>query len=429
MRWYAILVFVALFFAGPVRASLEELAAALPSCALPCFTEAISQSSCAPTNQTCMCTNEDFTGMVELCVLKSCSIREALTTKNVSATNCGAPIRDRTKAVSIAGLAGGALALLAFCLRIIARLPCCGGTIGMDDWTMALTMLCVIPISILSYVLAEDGLGKDMWVVPFDNITHILYIYFFDECLYLTGIALTKISILCFYLRVFPRREFRILVYIAIGINVAYIIVFDLISIFQCSPVQGAWHRWDETGDYKCNNINAQGWSSAAVNMALDIMVMALPIKELYGLNLSWRRKVFVMCMFSLGIFVTLVSIIRLESLIVFANTTNLTWDYVQIGYWSTIEIHVGVICACLPAIRALFRRIWPRMFGDTDKGISKGSRSRSVGTGSRNTGIGLASPRKHADDHFVPLVDMGDSSQLNLTSESGPRHQGWAAA
>jgi hypothetical protein len=97
--------------------------------------------------------------MVELCVLKSCSIREALSefdyahdsvsksasnepaTKNVSATNCGAPIRDRTKAVSIAGLAGGALALLAFCLRIIARLPCCGGTIGMDDWTMALTMV------------------------------------------------------------------------------------------------------------------------------------------------------------------------------------------------------------------------------------------------------------------------------------------------
>jgi hypothetical protein len=36
--------------------------------------------------------------------------------------------------------------------------------------------------------------------------------------------------------------------------------------------------------------------------MVLDIMVMALPIKELYGLNLSWRRKIFVMCMFSLGI-------------------------------------------------------------------------------------------------------------------------------
>jgi polyferredoxin len=34
MRWYAILAFLALFFAGPVRAGLEELAAALPSCAV-----------------------------------------------------------------------------------------------------------------------------------------------------------------------------------------------------------------------------------------------------------------------------------------------------------------------------------------------------------------------------------------------------------
>ncbi|KAL2817614.1 hypothetical protein BJX63DRAFT_419555 [Aspergillus granulosus] len=390
-----------------------------------CFADAIPASSCAPTNQTCMCTDENFTAMVELCVLRSCSIRESLTTKNVTSTSCGAPIRDRTKAVSITGLTGGALALLAFFLRIIARLPCCGGQIGWDDWTMALTMVCFLdlrsPESCLTDIVAEDGLGKDMWVVPFDNITHILYIYFFDECLYLTGIALTKISILCFYLRVFPRREFRILVYVAIGLNVIYIVVFDLISIFQCGPVQGAWLRWDETGDFKCNNINAQGWSAAAVNMALDIMVMALPLKELYALNLSWRKKAFVICMFSLGLFVTLVSVIRLESLIVFANTTNLTWDYVQVGYWSTIEIHVGVICACLPAIRALFRRIWPRMFGDTAPGLSKGSRTRSGGTGTNITteydyivvgsgaGGGPLAARLARGGYKVLLLDAGD--------------------
>ncbi|KAL5335776.1 hypothetical protein BJX70DRAFT_401332 [Aspergillus crustosus] len=77
--------------------------------------------------------------------------------------------------------------------------------------------------------------------------------------------------------------------------------------------------------------------------------------------------------MFSLGLFVTLVSIIRLESLITFAHTKNLTWDYVQTGYWSTIETHVGLICACLPAIRGLFRRLWPPIFGDTTAHSSSG--------------------------------------------------------
>lgn len=32
----------------------------------------------------------------------------------------------------------------------------------------------VVPLTILSYVLNELGLGRDMWFVPFDNVTEIL---------------------------------------------------------------------------------------------------------------------------------------------------------------------------------------------------------------------------------------------------------------
>jgi hypothetical protein len=34
--------------------------------------------------------------------------------------------------------------------------------------------------------------------------------------------------------------------------------------------------------------------------------------------------------------------------------------DYVPVGYWSTIEVHVSVICACLPTLPFLFRRKIP---------------------------------------------------------------------
>lgn len=37
-------------------------------------------------------------------------------------------------------------------------------------------------------------------------------------------------------------------------------------------------------------------------------------------------------------------------------------------GYWSTIEIHVGIICACMPAMRALLRRVFPVLFSYTQK-------------------------------------------------------------
>lgn len=120
--------------------------------------------------------------------------------------------------------------------------------------------------------------------------------------MYLSIIPLTKISICLFYLRVFPARPFRMMTYIVIGLNTGFLIAFVMISVLQCRPIKGAWLHWDGEGHYSCNNINAQGWSAAAINMVLDLIVMALPLRELYRLNLSLRKKLFVMSMFSLGI-------------------------------------------------------------------------------------------------------------------------------
>lgn len=46
--------------------------------------------------------------------------------------------------------------------------------------------------------------------------------------------------------------------------------------------------------------------------------------------------------------------------MIQFANSQNVTWDYTPIGYWSTLEVHVGIVIACLPAIRSLQHRLFP---------------------------------------------------------------------
>jgi hypothetical protein len=87
---------------------------------------------------------------------------------------------------------GGGIAVLAVILRIFARLPCCGGNWGHDDRAMLATMVilsCVslrrkankvqvptLPLTGLSVVLADAGLGRDMWNVPFDSISDILHV-------------------------------------------------------------------------------------------------------------------------------------------------------------------------------------------------------------------------------------------------------------
>ncbi|KAK9416998.1 hypothetical protein SUNI508_09237 [Seiridium unicorne] len=74
---------------------------------------------------------------------------------------------------------------------------------------------------------------------------------------------------------------------------------------------------------------------------------------------MSWKKKVQILLMFMVGFFVTIVSAIRLRSLVEFGTTRNITQDYVEVGYWSTIEVPVGIVCACMPSIRALFEHIF----------------------------------------------------------------------
>jgi hypothetical protein len=60
-------------------------------------------------------------------------------------------------------------------------------------------------------------------------------------------------------------------------------------------------------------------------NIVLDIVVVAIPMPYLWRLQMSTRKKVMIMLMFSGGLFVVVVSILRLQFLITFAHSVNLT--------------------------------------------------------------------------------------------------------
>lgn len=49
-----------------------------------------------------------------------------------------------------------------------------------------------------------------------------------------------------------------------------------------------------------------------------------------------------------------LISILRLYSLKIAANTTDPNWDYVDAAMWSVAEVNVAVFCACLPTLKPL---------------------------------------------------------------------------
>jgi hypothetical protein len=64
----------------------------------------------------------------------------------------GAPVRNKADMGTFTTLIVGGVALLAFILRAIARLPAFGGQWGLDDWVMTAAMLLIIPLTICAYL-------------------------------------------------------------------------------------------------------------------------------------------------------------------------------------------------------------------------------------------------------------------------------------
>lgn len=113
---------------------------------------------------------------------------------------------------------------------------------------------------------------------------------------------MNKVSLLIFILRVFPDKNFRRIVYGVIGLCIAYGISFILATAFQCSPVHYSWLQVDSSVSGQCNNVHLQSWMSAICNIVIDIIILILPLKNLYELQINLKKKLMIIFMFSLGI-------------------------------------------------------------------------------------------------------------------------------
>lgn len=160
------------------------------------------------------------------------------------------------------------------------------------------------------------GLGKDIWFIPFDDITELLHVclpptlatnltrqlYFTVECLYVASIALTKISMLLLYLRLFPGDQLRLAVKMVLAFTTAWGIAILFANVFACSPISYFWTQWDGEHKGECVNNDQLLWAHALINIVLDAVIIALPMPTLFKLNMNWRKKAGVIVMFAIGI-------------------------------------------------------------------------------------------------------------------------------
>ncbi|KAF5714039.1 hypothetical protein FMUND_7612 [Fusarium mundagurra] len=91
---------------------------------------------------------------------------------------------------------------------------------------------------------------------------------------------------------------------------------------------------------------------STTVDVATDLMIMALPIAVLPSLQLDIRKKIGLGIVFSLGIIIICVAIVRMSKVIV-GNQV----DLVGLAIWGAVETATALVVGSLPALKGLLNR------------------------------------------------------------------------
>ncbi|RSL59476.1 hypothetical protein CEP53_005761 [Fusarium sp. AF-6] len=387
-----------------MAAAQPDLLAALPNCTAQCFETSISNTSCPPTDIPCLCGDQTFLAAVQGCQAQNCTIKEILTSTNATLAACGVLPGDQSATIIGIPASFGSLAILLVLIRVFGRLWITKVDLDWDDYLIVLAVISASVLNFVCYPMAYLGMGKDFWTIPFPDIDMTLKLLYVAEIFYMFAEMLVQMSLLAFYIRVFP--EASVFVRRASWTLIAIVACFGIANtctmIFQCTPIPFFWFGWAGEMTGKCIDINLFSWIRAAIEIAIDVAILSLPLPSVVKLQMSWKKKAQVLLMFALGFVITVVSILRLQSLIQFAKTSNPTYDNSPAIYWSVLECDMFIICACLPALRSVLSKLAPRFFGTTRKN------SYPSGDYYRHEGSNQDSERQVSSHHLRSLDSSG---------------------
>ncbi|KAI0816601.1 hypothetical protein GGR55DRAFT_244413 [Xylaria sp. FL0064] len=281
----------------------------------------------------------------------------------------------RAPAGRVIGLILLAIATIILAIRLYTRKKLTKGC-GLDDLFICLAYLPAAAFTITGIATQEEfGWARHVWdiepkffkiniiltyhIPPLSSSTDLLtpcrliHLLLFD-----LATSLTKLSMLAMVRRLTAvsnnKLENAAVLTLAILIT-ANCFIFIIVEIFQCRPISLAWML---NGDsHNCINQEAHLMAANVINTATDFAVVLLPIQTAMRARLSPRQRTIVISLFGIGLIGSAAGISRTYFTWHQFHAANydVTWRAWYVWLSSLIELHLGIICASVPATKPFF--------------------------------------------------------------------------
>ncbi|TVY34272.1 hypothetical protein LSUB1_G007462 [Lachnellula subtilissima] len=298
MLFYQILLYVFI----PVVAGSANIS---PSqCSIDCISTELGTSPLLLSNINSTCKNSTLQASILACVYAKCNSTEQWSATIVHNQLCGTVrIESRVWPLAIAGIVCVSLSLLAVVLRCCSRYAV-ALKFGYDDLTIIVAAVFLIALVVLDLYSRStflnwqrkanrfpdgfiNGFGRHFWNIDPIKVAQLLKI-FYPSSSHLSDFLVANIFRI--------RFEVITLTTMAAVLLSGLAVMFAL--IFQCTPVSGVW---DKSIASKCVNLNLLAYTAGGIAVALDVVILILPIPKCIELHVNIRKKLGVSFIFVLG--------------------------------------------------------------------------------------------------------------------------------
>ncbi|KAJ5162129.1 hypothetical protein N7492_007521 [Penicillium capsulatum] len=281
------------------------------------------------------------------------------------------------RSITIAIVFAFTLSTISVGLRILAR-RISGQRLFLDDWLIIVALLFKYGCSIGVTTLLFNGLGSHITMIPPDKLEVYFKIGWSNPFVYTACIMFIKLSILALYKRLFAIKPMVIGVYVMGMIVILWAVSIWVAATLNCIPVN---KFWDQSIEGACIDAAKFNYGMQIPNIVSDLIILVMPLKVVWDLPIPKSQKALLSGIFIIGGLTLIFDIVRLVAMIRLTKAgPDITYNQVPVVAWTCIEAAVGIVAACLPNLRPLFR-FGDRGFWSQLRSSSHGSKKAMLGT------------------------------------------------
>ncbi|RDL35411.1 Uncharacterized protein BP5553_07342 [Venustampulla echinocandica] len=296
-----------------------------------------------------------------------------------------------------------------------------------DDYLILLAEIFSFFGYISAIVAATHGWGHPSFYIAPKNATIALKCSFAIQILWMQAIALVRLSIASSLLPLSRSKWWKATLWTLITVQVILYVGWMVVGFFNCRPLRSMWTPVENMTCWPTIYTLNFGWASSAFFVTMDLTMALMPIQLIRTLNRPRSEKILVCCLMALGLLTTATAGAKMST---FPNVYK--GDPLSATIYSSLlaklEEQVGIICACLPTLKAPAERLLIRMGVLSDQVRSTMSRPSFVLSMQQdNTAVpptsnmspydSSKSPQKH--NHTTSEMEWADESKLTMAEST----------